>query len=45
MDELIRYAPLAAVALVFAVGFQLNRIERQNESLFDMLKDLLDKRS
>lgn len=44
MDDILRYAPIAAILLIFAVGFQLNRIEKQNEGLYDMLRDLLDKR-
>ena len=45
MDDILTYAPIAAVLLLVAVGFQLNRVERQNEGLYDMLRELLNRKN
>lgn len=43
MNDILRYAPLFIIALLLFAGFQLTRIERQNEGLYNMLRKLLEK--
>lgn len=44
MDDLLRYAPILTILMLLAVGYQLNRVEKQNEGLYEMLRELLNKR-
>lgn len=43
MDDILSYAPLFGIALLVGVSIQLNRVEKQNEGLYNMLRELLDK--
>ncbi len=42
MDEILRYAPLAVLVLFVPLGLQLNRIEKQNDALYGLLRKILD---
>jgi hypothetical protein len=44
MDDILLYAPLAGLVLIMALGWQVSRLEKQNEGLYNMLRELLDKR-